>query len=156
MEPILRPASRVLLLDPDGRVLLFRVDVREKPLWITPGGGVERGETHEEAAHRELWEETGIDAEPGPCVWVRRHVFEFQGRMFDEKERFYVVRLDAATEVTRANWMAHEHTFMQEHRWWTADEIAASDDWFAPRRLARLLPAIVHGEYPAKPFDCGV
>lgn len=155
-DPTPRPASRVLLIDPDDRALLFRVDLREKPLWITPGGGIEQGESPEAAARRELWEETGIHAEPGPCVWVRRHVFEFQGVLLDETERFYVVRLDHATEVTRDNWMEHEHTFMKEHRWWSVADIAGSRDWFAPRALAMLLPAIVAGQYPTEPIDCGV
>ena len=155
-DPIPRPASRVLLFDPAGRLLLFRVDVREKPIWITPGGGLESGETHVEAAHRELFEETGIEAALGPCVWTRRHVFEFNGVWLDEAERFYVVRLSAPPELTRDHWLEYEHTFMKEHRWWTPQEIAASDDWFAPRKLATLLPPIIAGVYPPEPFDCGV
>ncbi len=157
-NPLYRAASRVLLLDARDRLLLFRVEgdrPRPKPLWITPGGGVHEGEGPEAAARRELWEETGIEAEPGPCVWVRRHVFEFAGVWIDERERFYVVRVDAP-ELTRANFEAHEHAFMPEHRWWRAEEIAASDHWFAPRRLATLLPPIIAGELPAEPLDCGV
>jgi len=34
---------------------------QEDPQWKIPGGGVELGETHAEAAHRELEEETGIN-----------------------------------------------------------------------------------------------
>jgi hypothetical protein len=85
--PLLRPASRLLVIDSLDRILLFRVaedQRRPRPLWITPGGGVHPGESPEDAARRELWEETGIEAEPGPCVWVRRHVFEFKGIWLDE------------------------------------------------------------------------
>jgi hypothetical protein len=45
---------------------------------------------------------------------------------------------------------------MPEHRWWSAADISASGDWFAPRNLASLLPPILRGEYPSEPFDCGV
>src|SRR5258708_35812358 len=56
-----RPAGRVILLDPDDRVLLMRYD--DGPPngvhWSTPGGGLEPGEDYASAAQRELSEETG-------------------------------------------------------------------------------------------------
>ena len=70
---IYRAAARILLLSVDDRVLLFRTDVRRRPLWITPGGGCEAGESFEKAAQRELWEETGLRTKLGPCIWTRRH-----------------------------------------------------------------------------------
>ncbi len=159
-SPLLRTAARVLLFDTADRVLLFRVVLdrpRPKPLWITPGGGCNADETFEDAARRELWEETGIRSEVGACVWTRRHVFAFQGTWLDEVERFFVVRLThEAPAISTANFEAHEHAFMPEHRWWTTEEIAGSDHWFAPRAMGRLLPAIVAGEYPAEAVDTGV
>ncbi len=161
---IYRPAARVLLIDPSARVLLFRVDIRERPLWITPGGGLEAGESFKEAARRELFEETGVQCELGPCVWLRRHVFVFDPSWIsdgdelppvwiDEVERIFVARCGGGVEVTRANWLPHEHKFMSEHRWWTGEEIAGSSDWFAPRRMGELLPAVIAAEYSAEPIE---
>ena len=41
---------------------------------------------------------------------------------------------------------------LAECRWWSMDEIAASEDIFVPRRLAALLPPILRGEYPGAPI----
>ena len=155
--PVIRHASRVLLLDARDRLLLFQTFVGgaiERGIWITPGGGLEPGETHDEAALRELWEETGVVADLGPCVWVPQHTFRFGGRLLDERERIFVVRVETA-EVHNANWQPEEHDFLAAHRWWSLDEIAASDEWFAPRRIRELLPDIIAGRYPTKPIDCG-
>ncbi|MEO8754736.1 MAG: NUDIX domain-containing protein [Casimicrobiaceae bacterium] len=154
--PVIRDASRVLLIDARDRVLLFRTyaATRGHPLWITPGGGLHPGETHEQAALREMWEETGVVADLGPCVWVRQHIFRLGERLLDERERIYVVRVDEAA-VTNDNWEPEEHTFLTAHRWWSLAEIVASDDWFAPRRITEFLPAIITGQYPAEPFDIG-
>lgn len=62
----LRPLAAVsVAIVRDGRVLLVRRG-REpaRGIWAFPGGRVEAGETHEEAARRELMEETSLAAGP--------------------------------------------------------------------------------------------
>ncbi len=60
-----RPSARLLVVDEQNRVLLFRFVFKEGALagqefWATPGGELDAGETFEEAAIRELFEETSI------------------------------------------------------------------------------------------------
>jgi 8-oxo-dGTP pyrophosphatase MutT (NUDIX family) len=94
--PILRPAARVLLIDEQQRVLLLRAKVGADDVWMTPGGALEPGETAEQAALRELREETGIEsAELSPCVWTRTHRFEWGGQRYEQQERFFVARTEA-------------------------------------------------------------
>jgi len=79
-----RPSSRLLLLNPDGVVILFRFVHKEDALaglsyWATPGGGLEDGETFEETAIRELFEETGIrHVDPGSDMADESLSFAFQ------------------------------------------------------------------------------
>ena len=160
--PRVRPAARLVILDPADRVLLFRIEdasLRDPVLWLTPGGGLEADETYEQAATRELAEETGIDAPLGRCVWVRRHVFAFQGRWYDSRERYFVVRAPSAA-LADAGWSDMERAVIKAHRWWPLDELVRSDPAsagvFVPRRLAELLPPILAGDYPSEPIDTGV
>ncbi len=154
-----RFAARVIVLDEAGRVLLFRIpSPAHRPdlaLWHTPGGGIEAGEEAVAAAARELWEETGLrDAVIGPEIWLRSYAFEINGERTTQHERYFIVKV-AAFEPTRDNLEAHEHAFLTLHRWWTAEEIAESRDYFIPRALGTLLPPLLRGEFPERPFDCG-
>jgi 8-oxo-dGTP pyrophosphatase MutT (NUDIX family) len=75
-------AAGILFATPDGRVLLMhRVahkesDEGDRPgspdVWAFPGGGIEGEETAEEAAHREVLEETGLDYQGPLTLWTRR------------------------------------------------------------------------------------
>ena len=147
-----------MLLDRDDRVLLVRLvdHVRGATWWCTPGGGVDPGETHEEAACREIAEETGLEnLELGPCVWTRAHSGEFMGRPFRLAERLFVARVDAF-EPDASRYSELEKLVQTESRWWRLDELEASDDAFAPARLPALLRALLTEGPPPEPIDVGV
>ena len=157
--PVPRPAARVLLLDSQDRIFLMYFEPGEggAGVWITPGGGLDPGETFEQAALREMWEEVGLrDFELGPCVWHRSHVFEFRGRLIDQQERFYVVRVDTHDPGDHVNHDERERALITSQRWWTLEEIGASPDYFAPRDLVGLLAPILRGEYPDEPLVVGI
>lgn len=51
-------------------ILLVRHEKDGRSYWLLPGGGVEFGETMEQTARREAWEETGLDVAVGDLALV--------------------------------------------------------------------------------------
>lgn len=151
-----RVGVRALLLDPADRVLLVRFSFPPQP-WAGPGGGLEPGESDEDALRRELAEEVGLDAyELGPCIWTRDHEFDFpegSPKYRGQRERIYLVRAGNFEPHPRIDLAAEG---VDALRWWTLAEIEASDETFAPRRLPGLLRELLERGPPHEPIDAGV
>lgn len=68
---------RVIILDEDNRMLMVRQHHEDKDIWMVPGGKIEEKENAQEAAAREVKEETGLDVKIGKLIW---HVEEVSDR----------------------------------------------------------------------------
>jgi 8-oxo-dGTP diphosphatase len=154
----IRQAVRALLIDPEQRVLLVRFEFPTATRWALPGGGLERGEDHVDALRRELEEEVGLaDAIIGPHIWDRLHIVAFVNGEFDgQRERIYLVRCQTLEPQPRLSWEQLNAEFVHELRWWTIDEIAASDAHFVPKALHTLLATLLRDGPPNDPVDVSI
>ena len=105
----------------NNRVLLVR---RGKPpaenLWAIPGGRVNIGETLQQAAEREIYEETGIVIEAGKPIYT----FDVIDRDAHGRVRFHYIIVDVMGQYLRGTPRA-------------ADD-ARDARWVTPEMLARL------------------
>ena len=143
-----RRAVRVLLLDDADRLLLLLdSDLGLDPVahwWVTPGGGVDPGESDLEAAVRELWEETGLVVDAGALVGpllTRVVVHGYSDKIVDQTEVFFAVRVPTFTIDTAAH-TEEEQLTVADIRWWDLDDLALTDDDVWPRDLVAVLALV--------------
>ncbi|WP_347351213.1 NUDIX domain-containing protein [Intrasporangium sp.] len=135
-----RRTARVLLVDDRARILLFSDSDPGLPgrrWWITPGGGVDPGESDTQAAVRELAEETGARVEEGSLLGptlVRHVVHGYTDVVTDQHDVFYACWVPAF-EVSDAGHTEEERLTMVNHRWWTWAEPAGTGEEVWPAEL---------------------
>lgn len=140
MARIPRPAARILLVDGEGRVLLMRFIPDDRPpLWCTPGGAVDPGETYAQAARRELWEEVGLDMDCGSEVAQRTCEFlTFERVEVIADERYFRVDIDRH-EVRAGALTELEQRVLAGSRWFARHELADWPETIYPADLEQLL-----------------
>jgi ADP-ribose pyrophosphatase YjhB (NUDIX family) len=140
----LRRAGRVIVLDPDDRVLLLRYDT-EPPdgrHWATPGGGLNPGESYPAAASRELAEETGW-SDVVLRGEIHRHVrtLGHGGRTIRQHERLFLARTGRAWRELGDVAAMHASDGIAAWRWWTLAELDTTAEVVWPAGLAELIRA---------------
>lgn len=125
--------SAGMLVEDQGRLLLVRhVKPGAYDFWVAPGGGVQGLESLQEAARREVQEETGLDVEPQVLAYIEemaqpemRHCkFWFTGRLLGGtlSTEHPEARLEL---ITAAAWLSREELQQRQvfpevllHRYW--------------------------------------
>jgi 8-oxo-dGTP pyrophosphatase MutT (NUDIX family) len=145
-----RTAARVIVRDSGGRLLLFRGTDPHAPsqgrYWFTAGGGLDPGETFEQAAERELLEETGLTAIViGGLVHTDEVEFSFESVTYRQLQHFFAVEvpLDGTEiELNHDGFTDYEARSVSQTRWWSLEELAATDEAFYPANLAEIVGSV--------------
>ncbi|RZU48827.1 NUDIX domain-containing protein [Krasilnikovia cinnamomea] len=153
----IRPSARVVLLDEDDRVLMLKIhdpaaargpNPITADFWLLVGGGVEPGETYEQAARREVFEETGIrDVSIGRCVWTQEKlVAGTAGEPWLVTARFFVARVSARSVVDFGSHEPLEASTIEGYHWFSHQEILEREgrETFLPPGLGRLLGDVLN------------
>jgi 8-oxo-dGTP pyrophosphatase MutT (NUDIX family) len=158
METVKRTAARAILLTPANEVLLIKITNRDHQWtgWITPGGGIEPGESELTALTRELNEELGFTTTANAKkIWKRFHAFPWNGKWIEQHEVFYLIETAKFNPSQQLNLTETEMLEFKGMQWWKLDEIANSKEFFAPRELATLVEALLKDGAPPEPIEVG-
>ena len=122
------PAVGVVCLRGDEVLLIRRGRPPKQGEWSLPGGRIEPGERTEDAALRELREETGVEAR------INRLIAVVDG-IFPEAGRHYVL-IDFAADWVSGEPVAGDDAM--EARFVPLDQVEALVDWSETRRVIAL------------------
>lgn len=153
-----RKSSRAIVLNKNNEIFLFqyRFDYLDdsKLIWITPGGGLDEGESFDDALKRELFEELGVQiTESCPEIYFRNPLYTMKnGEVIQSVEKFFLVTLDSEF-FSFEHWTESEKKRMSVGKWWSMEEIQQSEDEFFTKDIIRILMELSDKKIPREPQE---
>ena len=141
-----RPTARIILRNQLGEVFMllthFDPEIGLPPRWITPGGGIDAGETEKQAAVRELFEETGIlltENDLADPIWKTSGRWDWSdGNFHTYEDTFFVYKVENF-KLDDSHWTQDEFRDILDARWWSIKDLLQTGDLVAPHGLAEFL-----------------
>jgi 8-oxo-dGTP diphosphatase len=122
-----RLGAYAVVVDEHDRLLLVLWNETGRALWTLPGGGVELAETVEEAAVREVQEETGFDVRLGRLLGVSTILIDPAERTVPRERWFKGIRVVFEAEVVGGELRNEVGGTTDEARWFPLAEVADLD-----------------------------
>jgi putative (di)nucleoside polyphosphate hydrolase len=131
-----RPCAGIMLASKDGKIFVGqRLDNKDSAAWQMPQGGIDDGEDPEQAALRELFEETGIAA----------HLVDIIAQ--SREEHFYDLPDELLGKLWKGKWRGQrQHWFLMRFKGDDSDidiETAHPEfsqwQWVSPDQLPQLI-----------------
>lgn len=163
MSMLSRSSVKILLINDQNQILLICADDPKTTtldgrnygrFWFPIGGEIEKGESLEDAALREAYEEAGLekhDLELGPVVWHGEFDLIVGGTPRHMNERFIVGKA-LRTDVALTSLTEDEAAVINDLAWFSIDDIRECPDVIFPIVLPDHLPDIINGNYPSSPL----
>lgn len=85
-------AGGIVVREQGGELEVAVIRPHGRSLWALPKGHVDPGETPEQTAVREVWEETGLKATLVAPLGEIRYVYQFRGQRIFKRVHFFLFR----------------------------------------------------------------
>jgi len=160
-----RNSVKLILLNSSNEILMIHVNnsnissennsESKASFWHMVGGQIEDGENIEEAAYRELFEETGLtkkEVSVGKIVWFGSVDLFIDDELVQVNQQFILAR-SSCNEITMNNLTEDEKQTVSHLKWFSLDEIKNTIDIVYPANLYSYLSEIMSGNIPAQPIQ---